>query len=36
MIIKIIDLVKDLDNFPCLIMEKYNKSLLNIIMDYNS
>ena len=30
---EIVDLVKDKDNFPCIIMEKYNKSLANIIAD---
>jgi serine/threonine protein kinase len=31
MVIKIKDVVKDEDNFPCIIMEKCNQSLENII-----
>jgi serine/threonine protein kinase len=34
MIIKIKDLVKDKDNFPCIIMEKCNQSLEDIIKFY--
>ena len=36
MIINIKDLVKDKDNFPCIIMEKCNQSVGNIIKDYAS
>ena len=31
MICEFIDIVKDKDNFPCIIMEKCNQSLKNII-----
>ena len=31
MIIEIVDLVKDKDDFPCIIMEKCNQSLQDII-----
>ena len=34
MIMQIIDIVKDQDNFPWIIMEKCNNSLGNIIKDY--
>ena len=34
MIIKINDVVRDRDNFPCMIMEKCNQSLGNIIKNY--
>ena len=36
MVIKIKDIVKDKDNFPCLIMEKCTQSLANIIKNYPS
>ena len=36
MVIQIKDIVKDKDNFPCLIMEKCNQSLANIIKNYPS
>ena len=28
---KIVDLIKDKDDFPCIIMEKFNQSLQEII-----
>ena len=31
MIMGMVDLVKDLENYPCIIMEKCNQSLLDII-----
>ena len=31
---RIFDVVKDKDNFPCIIMEKCNQSLGNIIKNY--
>jgi NIMA (never in mitosis gene a)-related kinase 1/4/5 len=31
MIMQIVDLVKDKDNFPCIIMDKCNQSVLDII-----
>lgn len=34
MIIKIKDVVRDKDNFPCIIMEKFKQSLGNIIKNY--
>jgi serine/threonine protein kinase len=36
MIIQIKDVVKDKDNQPCIIMEKCNQSLANIIKDYKT
>ena len=36
MIINIKDLVKDKENYPCIIMEKCNQSVGNIIKDYAS
>jgi serine/threonine protein kinase len=34
MIMGMVDLVKDEDEFPWIIMEKYNQSLAKIITDY--
>ena len=34
MIIEIVDLVKDKDNFPCIIMEECKQSLETIIKTY--
>ena len=35
MICEIVDIIKDKDDFPCIIMEKCNLSLDNIIKNYN-
>ncbi len=34
MIMGIVDIVKDLDNNPCLIMEKCNQSLTDLLAGY--
>jgi serine/threonine protein kinase len=30
----IVDIIKDLDNFPCIIMEKCNQSLTDLINNF--
>ncbi len=36
MVCQIIDVVKDESNFPCIIMERCNRSLRNIIEEYQT